>query len=205
MFGKLTLGAGTSAAILALAVFAGFAGHDAQAGVTSLTLTPPTATNLVGTDHTVTATTTNWPTGEVIDFDVTAGPNTGATVTCAPNPDCSTDGSGVANATYTSDGAAGTDTIQACTTELQPAALGEFIPTCDTATKEWGEPSPTPTVGPTPTPTVDPDSLADTAEELPQLGAGSDDGGSGWFLAGLVALGGVGVVAGAMLLRKRPR
>jgi hypothetical protein len=209
MTGKLTLSAVAGAAVLAVAALIGFAGgQHVQAGVTEVTLDPPTATNLVGTDHTVTATVTNWPTGEIVDFQVTSGPNTGATFTCSPNVDCSTDGSGVISATYTSDGTAGTDTIQACTTPLQqlPNAFGEFQPICGTASKEWAEPSPTPTVSePTPTPTP-----TEVAEEdvtgLPATGSGpADGGGFPWVVAALTAFAGLSVLSGGLLLRKRTR
>jgi hypothetical protein len=210
MIKKLTLSAAMTAALLAVAAFVGLTGGEhAQAGLTTVTLDPPTATNLVGTDHTVTATTENWPTGEIIEFTITDGPNVGATFTCSANADCSTDGNAQVSATYTSDGAAGTDTIQACTTELIPQSLGEFVPICGTATKEWAEPSPTPTVTAEPSPTPTPTEVAAAPEVSGFADLGSDSGGGSdfpWlFPALLLGLAGLTVFTLAMLQRKRPR
>jgi hypothetical protein len=114
-------------------------------------LTPATATNAVGTSHTVTATVTS-PSGipspgpgVPIEFDVISGPNTGQTShpvntgACAPS-DCTTDTTGKVTWTYTSNGTAGTDTIQACFPE-RPVVVqraGDEPRTCTTATKVWG-------------------------------------------------------------------
>ena len=210
MITKLTLSAAMGVALLAVAALVGLAGgHDAQAGngAPELTLTPATATNLVGTDHTVTATTANLPQGETVEFQVTAGPNIGATFTCTVNADCSTDGSNQVSGTYTSNGTAGTDTIEACINQLQPTALG-FIPICDTATKEWGEPSPTPTVTADPSPSPTQADVSDI-EDLSGFNLGSDPGGGSGFPwtvpALLLGLGGLTVLTAGMLLRKRPR
>lgn len=81
-------------------------------------LTPPTATNELGSDdtHTVTATVSG-PAGELggwpVDFSVSAGPNAGETGTCAP-ASCETDATGQVTFTYTvaqEPGSLGTDTI----------------------------------------------------------------------------------------------
>jgi len=83
----------------------------------SVGLSPPTATNPVGTDHTVTAhaegfctpepcTGANVP-GATVDFEVLTGPNTGET-----GQDV-TDVDGNATFTYTDTAGPGTDTIQA--------------------------------------------------------------------------------------------
>ena len=81
-------------------------------------LTPPTATNELGSDdtHTVTATVTG-PAGELggwpVDFSVSAGPNAGETGTCTP-ASCETDTSGQVTFTYTvaqEPDSLGTDTI----------------------------------------------------------------------------------------------
>jgi hypothetical protein len=68
-------------------------------------LTPPTATNELGSDdtHTVTATVSG-PDGELggrqVTFSVSAGPNAGETGTCAP-ADCTTGDDGRVTFTYT--------------------------------------------------------------------------------------------------------
>lgn len=77
----------------------------------NITLAPPTATNPVGTMHTVTATVTSASGGPVpgatVTFTVTSGPNMGVTGTAV------TDSEGLASFTYTSNGLPGTDTIEA--------------------------------------------------------------------------------------------
>jgi hypothetical protein len=69
----------------------------------NIDLTPTTATNPVGTSHTVTATVTNTDgtprSGQHVDFVVT-GANAGATGTCAPAA-CDTDANGQVTFTYT--------------------------------------------------------------------------------------------------------
>ncbi|WP_405242524.1 Ig-like domain-containing protein [Lentisalinibacter salinarum] len=74
-------------------------------------LTPFTATNPVGTDHTVTATAESANDspipGTTIEFEVISGPNAGASGSAVTN------GDGEASFTYTSDGTPGTDNIQA--------------------------------------------------------------------------------------------
>jgi hypothetical protein len=115
-------------------------------------LTPATATNAVGTNHTVTATATSTDPndhpsrgpGVAVEFDVTSGPNTGQTShpantgTCAPS-NCTTDANGQVSWTYTSNGVAGTDTIRACFPD-RPVVVqrpGDEARTCTTATKVW--------------------------------------------------------------------
>src|SRR5205085_2719441 len=73
--------------------------------VSGLSLQPKTATNPVGTSHTVTATVEGGTSGVKIDFNVTAGPNQGASGSATTNT------SGAATFTYKSNGAVGTDTI----------------------------------------------------------------------------------------------
>lgn len=81
----------------------------------SITLTPATATNPVGTSHTVTATVHNGDgsakPGVTVSFSVSAGPDSGATGSGT------TDASGQATYTYTNNGTAGTDTIDASFTD----------------------------------------------------------------------------------------
>ena len=95
----------------------------------NLTLSPATATNPVGTNHTVTANATsvaNTPVaGATVTFTVTAGPNTGQSGTDV------TDGAGNAEFTYTSNGVAGTDTIS--------ASIGSL--TSNSVSKTWQVPN----------------------------------------------------------------
>lgn len=100
-------------------------------------LAPPSATNPAGTAHTVTATvkdSNNVPQqGVLVSFSVTAGPNTGQASDpgeCVP-AGCTTNASGNASWTYTSNGSTGTDTITASFTDSN----GNVQST--TATKEW--------------------------------------------------------------------
>ena len=91
--------------------------------VFAFSLTPPTATNELGSDdtHTVTATVTGPASdlgGHAVDFSVSAGPNAGDAGTCAP-ASCETDASGVVTFTYTvpqESASLGTDTISATAT-----------------------------------------------------------------------------------------
>lgn len=89
-----------------------------------LSLSPTSATNPVGTSHTVTATVTQSGSpvsGAKVLFAIGSGPNTGATLTCtltggAADPGCTTGSDGKVNGTYTDTGGAGTDTINASVT-----------------------------------------------------------------------------------------
>ena len=158
---------------------------------TLISLDPPTATNTIGEDHTVTATV-NDAIGDPLEgvevtFEVTAGPNAGDTGSDA------TDASGEATFTYTGNGGAGTDTIEACFLDEQEQEH------CDTATKEWVEPLATPTPTPSPTPTA----VAEVVQ-LPRTGGTPTEGVSGlpWLVlaAGLIAL-----TSGGMILAYRTR
>jgi uncharacterized repeat protein (TIGR01451 family) len=111
---------------------------EITAAVGNIVLTPPTAQNEAGTSHAVTATVTsagNPVAGELVSFSVTAGPNTGQvsnpnTGECSANSDCTTDSNGQVSWTYTSNGSAGTDTIQACFDDAGTTK-------CATAEKTW--------------------------------------------------------------------
>lgn len=85
--------------------------------VIDISLNPETATNPVGTTHTVTATiediSGNVYPDVLVTFEVVAGPNTGASGVCSANADCTTDTNGNVSFTYASNGVIGTDTIQA--------------------------------------------------------------------------------------------
>ncbi len=126
---------------------------DSQRTGLNISLTPTTATNPVGTSHTVTATVTSTDPdghpsagpGVVIEFDVTSGPNVGQTShpintgACSPSA-CTTDANGVVSWTYTSNGISGTDFIQACFPErpLVVQRLGDDARQCRAVTKVWG-------------------------------------------------------------------
>jgi uncharacterized repeat protein (TIGR01451 family) len=111
---------------------------EITAAVGNIVLTPPTAQNEAGTSHTVTATVTsagNPLPGGLVSFSVIAGPNTGEvsnpnTGECGANSDCTTDSNGQVSWTYTSNGSAGTDTIQACFNDAGTSK-------CATAEKTW--------------------------------------------------------------------
>ena len=79
-------------------------------------LSPNSATNPVGTTHTVTAfaqSSNNQPVlGAQLSFSVLSGPNKGATGTCNP-ASCITPANGMVTFTYSDNGGAGMDTIQA--------------------------------------------------------------------------------------------
>lgn len=150
---------------------------------------PETAVNVVGTEHTVTASLTveEIPSAAGSDgftFEITDGPNTGKTGQGSPF-------------TYTGDSGPGTDTILAC-------YLQEF---CDTATKTWEDPTPTPTPEPSATPTATPADTSPDVEapaELPDTGT-QPGGGFPWPGAIALALGGVVLLAGGATLARRAR
>ncbi len=86
---------------------------------TDVMLDPPTATNPVGTTHTVTATVSKEgvpQTGVLVTFSV-SGANAGATGTCVP-ADCRTNAAGEVSFTYTGANA-GNDTITASFVDAQ--------------------------------------------------------------------------------------
>lgn len=88
--------------------------------VFAFALTPPTATNELGSDdtHTVTATVTGPASdlgGHAVAFSISAGPNAGDSGTCAP-ASCATNAAGQVTFTYTvpvEPASLGTDTISA--------------------------------------------------------------------------------------------
>ncbi len=110
---------------------------------TSITLDPPTATNEVGTNHTVTATINDSnPVADVnVFFDVIDGPNKADTGTDT------TDASGEATFTYTGDGGAGEDIIQACFL-TPPAPTPAATPTATATATATPTGTPTPSVEP---------------------------------------------------------
>lgn len=97
-------------------------------------LTPDAAQNLLGADHTLSATVVDdagAPQGDTaVTFTVVSGPNTGATGTSV------TDTSGLAIFTYTASGDAGSDTIEAMFTDSQGQTR-----TSNQVTSEWLAPS----------------------------------------------------------------
>lgn len=110
--------------------------------VPQITLDPPTATNAVGDNHTVTATVTSGGSpvvGTLVSFSVSAGPNVGQVSDpgeCSIDPNCNTDPSGQTSWTYTGSGGVGVDVIQACFTD------GEGEEHCTEVKKEWVDRTP---------------------------------------------------------------
>jgi hypothetical protein len=109
-----------------------------------IVLSPATATNPVGTSHTVTATVvdaTGAPiVGTTVTFTITSGPDSPRTATAV------TDATGKASFTYTNNGTAGTDQIQASFVNSNEQTV-----TSNVVQKIW-----TSTVPQTPTPTIPP-------------------------------------------------
>ena len=111
--------------------------------VVQLTATPATATNELGSDnqHKVTATIAGDPSviaGRTVTF-VVGGKNAGATGTCSPNADCTTNAAGQVTFTYTvpkADSSLGTDTIDVS------AQLGTPAKVTVTVEKIWVETTP---------------------------------------------------------------
>ncbi len=98
--------------------------------VTGIKLDPISATNPVGSSHTVTATVTTSTgspvPGVTVTFTVTSGPNAGKTGTAATNA------SGQATFTYSDTGGAGTDSLVATFTDSAGA-----VRSSNAATKVW--------------------------------------------------------------------
>ena len=120
--------------------------------VYDLVLTPATATNELGSDHTHTVTATlNGPAGSVGGYLVTfavGGQNAGATGTCVP-ADCKTDATGHVTFAYAvpvAPSSLGTDTIGASVTLASPTGATDT----EQVTKVWLDTS-LPTVTCTPT------------------------------------------------------
>lgn len=209
------LGLLATAAILGMAMV-----QSAAAGVQALELqvTPETDTNMVDTEHTVTATVElNFEPlfGADVTFDVISGPNTGTSMTCTPNADCSTDETGQVSGTYPGDGGAGMDTIEVCVVVIADMSGAGVVaaqqPTCVQVEKEWVEPTPTPTptatatATPTPTPTATPP-VAEAPDILPPTGSQPASGSDfPWAVVALAVGGLLTLLAGGALLRKRAR
>ncbi|MGH9267212.1 MAG: Ig-like domain-containing protein, partial [Acidimicrobiales bacterium] len=101
-------------------------GNACAAAITgAISLGPASATNDVGTTHTVTATlrdaNNNPIVGAVVSFNVVTGPNAASPGTCSVNANCTSDGGGQVSFTYLGDGGPGTDTIEACFTDASGA------------------------------------------------------------------------------------
>lgn len=123
--------------------------------VVQLTAVPATETNELGSDnqHTVTATIAGDPSvvaGRAVSF-VVGGQNAGATGTCSPNADCTTNAAGQVSFTYTvpkADSSLGTDTIEVSAQLGTPPAKASV-----TVQKIWRDTTPpaltcTPSVNP---------------------------------------------------------
>lgn len=104
--------------------------------VVGITLTPAAATNIVGTQHTMTAKLADLlgnPTpGTQVTFSIVSGPNAGILITCN-TANCVTDANGEVKFTYTSS-KVGTDTIEASFLNQ-----GQVVKS-QQATKKWDPP-----------------------------------------------------------------
>jgi Bacterial Ig-like domain (group 1) len=181
---------------------AGAGRHEALAGqVVLVDATPNTATNVVNTDHTVTATVTmnSAPLpGATVDFNVTSGPNMGQSA--SPT----TDVNGQATFTYTGAGGVGQDAISACTVILPLA--------CDNVTKDWISPSPTASATATPSPTTAASAAAATTTPTPTFNApaqlpvtgGGSNGSSGfpWVIVAVSIVSAAAFLGGRLALRR---
>jgi hypothetical protein len=111
--------------------------------VIGINLTPPTAVNQVGTNHTVLANVTdiqgNPQPGVAVTFTVLGGPNAGSGGVCSI-PACTTDATGMVSFTYLGAGGIGIDTIQACFVNSSSATICSA-----TVTSEWIDTGCTPT------------------------------------------------------------
>lgn len=159
-------------------------------------LEPETASNVIGTEHTVTATLSDLlghPVEDVdVSFEVLTGPNAGDTGTDT------TDINGEATFTYTGDGGAGVDTIEACFTDAGAQEICSNI-----VQKEW-------TSAPTPIAQPFVGGAVDIQVDSPASLAGSADAGSAGssvpysvVLAGAAAAAAVAIAAGALYARRR--
>jgi hypothetical protein len=204
----------TCAVVAALTLALATAEREALAGNGFIvTASPATATNEVGTDHTVTATVTFAAApadGAFVTIEVLTGPNAG------DNGSGSADANGEFAFTYPGDGGVGQDSIEACTfgfparTAERPA-LG--IPlACDTVTKDWIQPTPTPSPSPSPSPgatlapgtaTPSPSPTAAAPVQLPGTGGDAGAGSSRPLAAiALLSLLIVACAAGTTILRR---
>jgi hypothetical protein len=188
--------------------------QEASAGqVVLVDATPKTATNVINTDHTVTATVTLNSTplsGATVIFNVTTGPNAGQSA--SPT----TDVNGQATFIYTGAGGVGTDAISACIftlpTPAPPAGVLLGVPlACDNVTKDWINPSPTPSATASASPTtaatvagtVSPTPTFNAPAQLPITGAGSN-GKSGfpWVIVAVSVLTAAAFLGGRLALRR---
>ena len=121
-----------------------------------LSLTPASATNPVGTTHTVAATLTGISgssvSGALIGFDVLSGPNAGTTGVCDP-ADCRTNALGGVTWTYTGSGGPGSDAIRAFADQNESGGPDIGEPQT-TAEKTWETSSTTTSVDTTSTTTT---------------------------------------------------
>ena len=206
---------------------------ELEEGLWCVSLDPETATNNVGTTHTVTATVTfsDQPVdGVLVAIFVDQGPNAG------DFDEGLTNASGQFSFSYVGDGGPGTDLIGACDIVEELGPCVEPI-TLDVATKEWVQPTPSPTdtptpaatptptptpaaIGgtlppdtPTPTPTPTPTALAATptpsptptvaAAVLPPTGGQPADGSGLPWL--ILAAGALAITSGGLVLAYRTR
>ncbi len=206
---RITLGFGVAALVVAGLAFTSLAAERSAHGtiVYLVQASPASATNVVNTDHTITATATDSVSGNPlvgygVNFDVLAGgPNQGAT------GQGTTDANGQATFTYTGSGGPGTDTIQVCIffPLINRAAPGLQAPLdCDNVTKTWINPTPTPSPSPTLAPTAAPTSTPTLAPAaLPPTGSQTGGGSSlPWAAAAVFVTAGLACLGGVVALKR---
>jgi hypothetical protein len=220
MNARLLLGIVAGMGLISMgSIFGAGMGHGLPAsnGFFSISLTPGSDTGEPGTDHTVTAAVTDAvldtpEAGVQVTFEIVSGPNAGAHLTCAPDPDCFTDGDGRVSASYTG-GGEGLDAIRACT-----PIVPEPEPACATVTKNWVEASAestpssvagpdsglTPTPTPTPAPTASLPASGDPAT-LPSTGSDPATGSALPFSVAAALTVGVALVAVAAAIGRTLR
>lgn len=210
---RIILGFGVAALVIAGLAFTSLAAERSAYGtiVYFVQASPASATNVVNTDHTITATATDSVSGNPlvgygVNFDVQAGgPNQGA------SGQGTTDANGQATFTYTGSGGPGTDTIQVCIffpLLNRAAAPGLQAPLdCDNVTKTWINPTPTPSPSPpsaTLAPTAAPTSAPTLAPAALPPGGSQSDGGSSppWAAAAVFVAAGLASLVGVVALRR---
>ena len=204
------------AALFAAAVSGAAGRHEASAGqVVVVDATPKTATNVINTSHTVTATVTlngSPLPGATVDFTIPSGPNMGQSA--SPT----TDAGGQATFTYTGAGGVGTDAISACVFTLPGARVLLGVPLdCDNVTKDWISASPSPSASPSvvasASPTTTATAAATTASptptfnapaQLPVTGGGASNQTSGfpWVIVAISLFTAVVFLGGRLALRR---
>lgn len=206
-----------AALIVAAGFWADSVTRDAEATLLVVVdATPNSATNVVNTDHTITATVTDFGTpvqGVEVFFNVITGPNTG------DNGSDLTDANGEATFIYNGNSGPGIDEIDACVFSISPPgrALAGTPLDCDTVTKEWVQPTPSPSPSPSAAPATATPTTAATGSATPTAtpvtapaalpGTGGPDSSSAgipWAVATASLVLGIAFLTGpSVIMRKR--